>query len=259
MTTIHAEVGLGASAPDAELRGAGGNTVFLSSYWDEQPLVLVLLNDLHAEASADRVYTLRDAHETFDEAGGAIVVVARNAIDDIAAFRSERNVGFAILSDGLGSAHLAYAVPSNGVATFVIDKGGIIRYAHRGQGPLETPSTWTLIDAVCGLTGATVERPEPAVEPAEEPSLLHPDPARPSFVTGAAVRPPAERSYTCPKCGNSAYEVSKMAATGGWLSRIFNFQYKTFAAITCTACNFTELYRTKSGTLANIADILAGR
>jgi predicted nucleic-acid-binding Zn-ribbon protein/peroxiredoxin len=258
MTTTQAEIGLGAMAADAELRAEAGNAVFLSSYWDEQPLVLVLLNDLRAEVSADHAITLRDAYRAFDQAGGAIVVVARNEPAEIASFRSERRIGYVILSDVAGDAHEAYGVPEGGSASFVIDTGGVVRYAQRGEGPLDTPSTWTIVDAVCGLTGETVERPDPTLLPIDTFSP-HDETMRPGMVTGAPLPPVDRVNFVCKKCGNTTYEIAKLSTAGGWVSRIFNFQYRSFVAVVCTACNYAELYRAKSGKLANIADIVAGR
>ncbi len=258
MTAIRTEVGLGAKAPDAELRADSGGEVLLSSYWDAEPLVLVLLNDLTSEAAADHAITLRDARNTFDEAGGDVVAVVRNTPGEIAAFRLEHNISYPVLHDLLGWAHEAYGVLASSSASFVIDTGGVVRYAHRGSGPLDAPPTWTLIDAVCGITGEAVERPEPPkVTPA--PVSLHGDSAeRPAFVTGAPVKAVDQASYTCAKCGGNAYEIVKLSTSGGWLSRMFNFEYRNFVALVCTACNHAELYRTKGGALANIADILMG-
>jgi predicted nucleic-acid-binding Zn-ribbon protein/peroxiredoxin len=257
MTTTQAEIGLGAKAADAELRAEAGDAVFLSSYWDEQPLVLVLLNNLRVEASAEHAITLRDAHQAFDQAGGAIVVVARNEPAEIASFRSERRIGYSILSDVAGEAHQAYGVPEGGSASFVIDTGGVVRYAQRGAGPLDMPSTWTIVDAVCGLTGETVERPDPTLLPTDTLSPRD-EPMRSGLVTGAPLLPVDRANFVCGKCGNSTYEVAKLSTAGGWVSRIFNFQYRSFLAVVCTACNYAELYRAKSGRLANIADIVAG-
>jgi uncharacterized protein len=262
MTSAHArivsEIGLGAQAPDAELRSEVGNAVFLSSHWEEQPLVLVLLSDLHAQPSVDQVLTLRDAHDTFDQAGGDIIAVVRNDGAEIATLRAEYNVTYAVLSDPSGVAHKAYGTSPNTPASFVIDKRGIVRYAHYAATILDTPSTWELVDAVCGLTGEAVERPEPTkLMPA--PVSLHDDTAeRPAFVMGASVKAAAQVDYACSKCENTAYEIVKVATSGGWISRIFNFQYRNFVAVVCKACNYAELYRTKGGAAANIADILIG-
>jgi predicted nucleic-acid-binding Zn-ribbon protein len=65
-------------------------------------------------------------------------------------------------------------------------------------------------------------------------------------------------NYTCAKCGNTTCGVTELSMAGGWLSRLFNFQYRKFSAVSCTHCSYTELYRAESGKLANIFDILAG-
>jgi hypothetical protein len=263
MTSAHAcigaGVGLGAKAPDAELTNEAGGAVFLSSYWQNEPLVLVLIADLAIETSVDHILTLRDAYQTFDEAGGDIAVVVRNTPAEIAAFRSQHNVAYPVLSDPSGATRRAYSTPPVGPASFVIDTSGVIRYARRANGALDTPSTWELVDAVCGLTGEAVERPEPTkLTPA--PISLHNDTVeRPAFVTGAPVKAAAQVNYTCSKCGNTAYEIVKVATSGGWISRIFNFQYRNFVAVVCTACNYSDLYRTKGGSLANVADIIFGQ
>lgn len=75
--------------------------------------------------------------------------------------------------------------------------------------------------------------------------------------TVAAVEE-GQLNYRCGKCGNATYEVNTLSTAGGWLSRLFNFQYRKFSAITCTQCGYTELYKARSGALSNIADILAG-
>lgn len=262
MTSAHArivsEICLGAQAPDAELRSEAGNAVFLSSHWEEEPLVLILVSDLYGQPSVDHVLTLRDAYDTFDEAGGDIVVVVRNDGAEIAAFRVKHNVTYSVLSDPSGVAHNAYGVSPNSPASFVIDKSGIVRYAHRAASVLDTPSTWELVDAVCGLTGEVVERPE-AAKFTPSPVSLRGDLAdQPAFVTGAPIKAAAQVDYMCGKCGNTSYEVVKLATSGGWISRIFNFQYRKFIAVVCMACNHAELYRTKGGGIANIADILVG-
>ena len=64
-------------------------------------------------------------------------------------------------------------------------------------------------------------------------------------------------NFTCAKCSHPEYEVSTLSTAGGWLSRIFNFQYRKFSAVTCSHCKYTELFRAESGALANIFDVIA--
>ena len=60
--------------------------------------------------------------------------------------------------------------------------------------------------------------------------------------------------WKCPKCTNTEYETGQFAATGGGFSKLFDVQNKRFSTVTCTRCQFTEIYRTETGTLENIFD-----
>ncbi len=61
-------------------------------------------------------------------------------------------------------------------------------------------------------------------------------------------------NYTCPKCGNTEYEVDQFRATGGTFSKIFDVQNKHFSTVTCTRCKYTEIYKAESSSLGNIFD-----
>jgi len=65
-------------------------------------------------------------------------------------------------------------------------------------------------------------------------------------------------NFTCAKCGHPECEVSTLSTAGGWLSRLFNFQYRKFSAVTCSRCKYTELFGAEAGALSNIFDLLAG-
>ncbi len=65
------------------------------------------------------------------------------------------------------------------------------------------------------------------------------------------------QSYSCPKCQHSVFETSEFRATGGFFTKVFNVQSKRFTTVTCTRCQYTELYRASSSQLGNIFDFLA--
>lgn len=65
-------------------------------------------------------------------------------------------------------------------------------------------------------------------------------------------------NYNCPKCGNTGCETSELRATGGFLSKIFDVQSRRFTTVTCTRCQYTELFRAKSSMLGNIFDLFTG-
>lgn len=62
------------------------------------------------------------------------------------------------------------------------------------------------------------------------------------------------RNWQCPKCRNREFETSDFAATGRGLTKFFNIQSRTFTTVTCTKCQYTEMYRTESGRLGNVLD-----
>lgn len=46
----------------------------------------------------------------------------------------------------------------------------------------------------------------------------------------------------CPKCGHTEAEVDTIATTGAGLSRLFDVQNRSFRAVSCTRCGYTEFY-----------------
>ena len=61
-------------------------------------------------------------------------------------------------------------------------------------------------------------------------------------------------NWKCTKCGNTHFETDEFRATGGALAKIFDVQNKKFSTVTCTQCQFTEIYRATSSTLGNVFD-----
>ncbi|MFQ6613076.1 MAG: zinc ribbon domain-containing protein [Fidelibacterota bacterium] len=60
--------------------------------------------------------------------------------------------------------------------------------------------------------------------------------------------------WQCPKCENREFETGQFAATGGGLTKFFNIQNKKFTTVTCTRCQYTEIYKTGTSTLGNVLD-----
>lgn len=64
--------------------------------------------------------------------------------------------------------------------------------------------------------------------------------------------------YVCPKCGCTSYEADEIHTTGSDLSRLLNLQNKRFTTVSCTACGYTELYKSQTSKGMDILDILMG-
>lgn len=60
--------------------------------------------------------------------------------------------------------------------------------------------------------------------------------------------------WKCPKCDNDEFETDIFQATGGTLAKLFDVQNKKFTTVSCTQCQYTEVYRADSSRLSNIFD-----
>ena len=62
------------------------------------------------------------------------------------------------------------------------------------------------------------------------------------------------QNWTCLKCDNVEFKTDIFQATGGTLAKIFDVQNKKFTTVTCTRCQYTEIYKTDSSRLGNVFD-----
>lgn len=67
-----------------------------------------------------------------------------------------------------------------------------------------------------------------------------------------------KKQFVCPKCGNTSYESDQFQATGGNFAKLFDVQNKKFVTVSCTRCDFTELYKSETDAGWNILDFLIG-
>ena len=63
-----------------------------------------------------------------------------------------------------------------------------------------------------------------------------------------------ELNFTCAKCGNTQCQIDEFRAAGGFWGKIFDVQSKRFTSVTCSKCQYTEIYRAPSSTIGNIFD-----
>ena len=63
-----------------------------------------------------------------------------------------------------------------------------------------------------------------------------------------------QETYCCIKCSNGDYESGQFQATGGTFSKLFNIQNQKFTTITCSQCQYTEIYRGDSNAVTNVLD-----
>lgn len=62
------------------------------------------------------------------------------------------------------------------------------------------------------------------------------------------------KNWECPKCSNKEFETGQFQATGGGFTKFFNIQSEKFTTVTCSRCNYTEIYKGETSRLENILD-----
>jgi peroxiredoxin len=172
-------VGIGDSAPDAELTPTEGAPVRLSDYWTKQPVVLVFLRHLGCIFCREQVGLLRGSYQKFASAGVEVICVAQGDAKTGKAFSILMDLPYPILMCGddvsvfrayglgRGSAGQLFGLPSilrgfqaffagfrQGAVVgdgfqmpgiFVVDRGGIVRFVHRHRHAGDNPDTAGLV------------------------------------------------------------------------------------------------------------------
>jgi hypothetical protein len=245
MTTDLAAPGIGSPAPDHDVLGVAGQPIHLSILWRHKPLTISFLGDPSNAYTGDNAAQIRDGDESVEAVGGQVIAVFPGRPEQANGYLHQWRLDYELYSDPSGEFRRAWAV--DGIATFVVDTAGIVRYAHRGEGPGDYPPIGDLVLATSDITGiAPAAAPEPDGDIPVHPTLM-------SAVSGGKYAP-----FKCAKCANDECERFDVSTAGGILSRLYNFQHRKFEAVTCTACGYTELYREHASTAANVADVLIG-
>jgi peroxiredoxin len=176
---------VGDIAPEAELVDTEGRAVRISTLWPDKPLVLVFLRHLGCTFCRQQLAELARDHAQFVSAGAEIACVAQGdakvgkayAIlaalpfplllcgDDLTAyqrygliqarFRSMLNPimvmkGIASLLQGYKQTEVIGNARQLGGA-FVIDRAGVVRYAHHNADPSDNAKNELLLKAVSSL------------------------------------------------------------------------------------------------------------
>ncbi len=146
-----AKPGVDDPAPDFSLVGSGGATFHLADQRGS-PVVLVFYpgDDTPVCTLQLKAYN-RDLSE-FSDLGATLWAISPQSVASHAGFSARHGFGFPLLADEGKATFRAYGClgplgfPRRSV--FVIDRGGIVRYAHRSGAGLTFRKTDELVEAV---------------------------------------------------------------------------------------------------------------
>lgn len=144
-------VGVGDLAPDFSLEGTGDRSYALSDYRG-QPVVLVFYPGDNTPVCTMQLNTYSSDIAQFDELGAQVLAISPQDVDSHESFSGVHGFSFPLLADTEKSVGRAYGIlgPVGFYkrSVFVVDKAGVIRYAHRAAAGLTFRKTDELVAAV---------------------------------------------------------------------------------------------------------------
>jgi peroxiredoxin Q/BCP len=127
-------VGIGNEAPDFTLPGTGGDTYSLADFRG-RPLILVFYPGDDTPVCTKQLNSYNDGLDEFAKLDAQVVAISAQSVDSHEAFAGKHGLGFPLLADTDKAVAGAYGTlgplgfPRRSV--FIIDREGMIRYAHR--------------------------------------------------------------------------------------------------------------------------------
>jgi peroxiredoxin Q/BCP len=129
---------VGDRAPDFTLPDAGGKTVSLRDLEGKGPIVVFFYPKDDTPGCTVEACSFRDRFDAFVEAGAAVVGISSDPPESHGRFAQKHGLPMTLLSDVDGKVRATWGVKATlglfpGRATFVLDKGGIVRHVFVSQ------------------------------------------------------------------------------------------------------------------------------
>lgn len=177
--------GVGEEAPRPHLIALDGKRTSLPDRWKERPASITFLRYFGCPFCQAFVGRLVQKAEAFDEADASVVLIGQGTAGQAMGFTGPRRVPFEMLVDPDRSAYRAFGLDEGGPAqllapaavvswvgvqvrgegrqgglhggslaqmpgTFVVDTGGVVRFAHRNRHQADDPDLGAVL-AACRL------------------------------------------------------------------------------------------------------------
>jgi peroxiredoxin Q/BCP len=144
-------VGVGDRAPDFTLPGTGDREYSLAEFAG-QPVVLVFYPGDDTPVCTKQLNSYNNGLEQFEELDAQIIGISPQSVDSHEAFSGKHGFQFPLLADTDKAVAAAYGTlgpvgfPRRSV--FIIDREGVIRYAHKAMAGLTYRPVRELIDVL---------------------------------------------------------------------------------------------------------------
>jgi peroxiredoxin Q/BCP len=131
-------LGLGDRAPDFTLPDAGGKSISLHDLEGKGPIVVFFYPKDDTPGCTVEACSFRDRFDAFVQAGATVVGISSDPPESHGRFAQKHGLPMTLLSDVDGKVRAAWGVKATlglfpGRATFVLDKGGVVRHVFVSQ------------------------------------------------------------------------------------------------------------------------------
>ncbi|NEP62542.1 MAG: peroxiredoxin [Symploca sp. SIO2G7] len=129
---------VGDTAPDFTLQSQTGESITLSSFKGQKPVVLYFYPKDDTPGCTTESCTFRDNFQDFQELGAEVIGISSDPPDSHQKFASKYSLPFTLVSDTGSKVRKAYGVPATlgllpGRVTYVVDKAGTVRHLFNSQ------------------------------------------------------------------------------------------------------------------------------
>ena len=144
-------VGIGDVAPDFSLPATGGEVITLSSFVG-RPVVVVFYPGDDSPVCTKQLNSYNDGLNEFESLDAQVLAISSQGLVSHEAFAQKYGLKFPLLADSEKDVAKAYGVlgplgfPRRSV--FIVDREGVIRYAHRAIAGLSYRPVSELVDAL---------------------------------------------------------------------------------------------------------------
>ncbi|HLM17635.1 MAG TPA: peroxiredoxin [Acidimicrobiia bacterium] len=144
-------IGVGDRAPEFTLSGTGGRTYSLADFRGK-PVVLVFYPGDDTPVCTKQLNTYNNELDEFTQVGAQVLAISAQDVASHEKFAGKHNFQFPLLADpdktvaGLYGTLGPLGFPRRSV--FVVDGGGVVRYAHRAIAGLTYRPVSELVEAV---------------------------------------------------------------------------------------------------------------
>jgi len=148
---VSGAVGIGDVAPDFSLPATGGEVITLSSFVG-RPVVVVFYPGDDSPVCTKQLNSYNDGLNAFESLDAQVLAISSQGLVSHEAFAQKYGLKFPLLADSEKDVAKAYGVlgplgfPRRSV--FIVDREGVIRYAHRAVAGLSYRPVSELVDAL---------------------------------------------------------------------------------------------------------------